>query len=187
VIRRVLVQRDAHETPQCQRVRQPPGNPALRSDALEIPDQQRPKVNPRRQRRTPVLLRIKLRAPAFDKLVEALRLQQLIQALIKRMPRSRCQLAVRDPNLILLLPLLARPHRHAPILRTKSVDTSKVFVYESGLSPRSVSQILASAKNRTFPLTTGSHWARQFAKLTTGRIETSVTSTVRGRQSTFMT
>src|SRR5204862_4126100 len=139
VIRRVLVQRDAHETPQCQRVRQPPGNPALRSDALEIPDQQRPKVNPRRQRRTPVLLRIKLRAPAFDKLVEALRLQQLIQALIKRMPRSRCQLAVRDPNLILLLPLLARPHPHAPILRTKSVDTSKVFVYESGLAPRAVS------------------------------------------------
>src|SRR5947208_8996899 len=35
-----------------------------------------------------------------------------------------------------LLPLLARPHRHAPILRTKSVDTSEVFVYESGLAPR---------------------------------------------------
>jgi hypothetical protein len=44
VIRRVLVQRDAHETPQGQRVRQPPGNAALRPDALEIPDQQRPKV-----------------------------------------------------------------------------------------------------------------------------------------------
>src|SRR5205823_8628685 len=107
-------------------------------DTLEIPDQQRSKVNPRRQRRTPVLLRIKLRAPLLDELVEALGLQQLIQALIKRMSRSRRQLAVRDPDVLLLLPLLARPHRHAPILRTKSVDTAKVFAYESGLSPRSV-------------------------------------------------
>src|SRR5437879_11423157 len=44
MIRRVLVQRDAHKAPQRQRVRQPPGNSALRPDALEIPDQQRPKV-----------------------------------------------------------------------------------------------------------------------------------------------
>src|SRR5206468_231409 len=137
VVRRVLVQRNAHKAPQRQRVRQPPGNPPLRPDTLEIPDQQRSKVNPRRQRRTPVLLRIKLRAPLLDELVEALGLQQLIQALIKRMSRSRRQLAVRDPDVLLLLPLLARPHRHAPILRTKSVDTAKVFAYESGLSPRS--------------------------------------------------
>src|ERR1035438_7043630 len=46
--------------------------PRSAPDALEIPDQQRPKVNPRRQRRTPVLLGIKLRAPGLDKLVEAL-------------------------------------------------------------------------------------------------------------------
>src|SRR5436190_24159825 len=63
------------------------------------------------------------------------------------MPRSRCQLAVRDPNLILLLPLLARPHRHAPILRTKSVDTSKVFVYESGLAPRAASREAANSSS----------------------------------------
>src|SRR5437660_3568684 len=96
MIRRVLVQSDAHKAPQRQRVRQPPGNPALRPDALEIPDQQRPKVNPRRQRRAPVLLRIKLRAPALDKLVEALGLQQFIQPLIEWMPRSRCQLRMCD-------------------------------------------------------------------------------------------
>src|SRR5438445_5173318 len=136
MIRRVLVQSDAHKAPQRQRVRQPPGNPALRPDALEIPDQQRPKVNPRRQRRTPVLGRIELRTPLLDKLVEVLGLEQFIQALIKRMSRRRRQLRVRDPDVLLLLPLLARPHRHAPILRTKSVDTSEVFVYESGLAPR---------------------------------------------------
>src|SRR5439155_25400947 len=79
-----------------------------------------------------------LRAPLLDKLVEALGLQQLIQTLIKRMSRRPRQLGVRDPDVLLLLPLLARPHRHAPILRTKSVDTSEVFVYESGLAPRAV-------------------------------------------------
>src|SRR3989449_98901 len=136
MIRRVPVQSDAHKAPQRQRVRQPPGNPALRPDALEIPDQQRPKVNPRRQRRTPVLGRIELRTPLLDKLVEALGLQQLIQTLIKRMPWSRRQLGVRDPDLLLLLPLLARPHRHAPILQTNSVDTVKVLAYEPGLAPR---------------------------------------------------
>src|SRR5437870_9577592 len=74
VVRHVLVQRDAHKAPQRQRVRQPPSNPALRPDALEIANQQRPEIDARRQRRTPVLLRIKLRAPALDKLVEAPRL-----------------------------------------------------------------------------------------------------------------
>src|SRR4029077_755270 len=44
------------------------------------------------------------------------------------MPWCRRQLGVRDPDVLLLLPLLTRPHRHAPILRTKSVDTTKVFV-----------------------------------------------------------
>src|SRR5256712_5188493 len=141
MIRRVLVQSDAHKAPQRQRVRQPPGNPALRPDALEIPDQQRPKVNPRRQRRTPVLGRIELRTPLLDKLVEALGLQQLIQTLIKRMPWSRRQLGVCDPDLLLLLPLLARPHRHAPILQTNSVDTVKVLAYEPGLAPRAASTL----------------------------------------------
>src|SRR5437870_4328053 len=152
VVRRVLVQRNAHKAPQRQRVRQPPGNPPLRPDTLEIPNQQRPKVNPRRQRRTPVLLRIKLRAPLLDKLVEALGLQQLIQTLIKRMSRRPRQLGVRDPDVLLLLPLLARPHRHAPILRTKSVDTSEVFVYESGLAPRAAKSRRAVSADSRRPL-----------------------------------
>src|SRR6266571_5370848 len=139
VVRRVLVQRDAHKAPQRQRVRQPPSNPALRPDALEIANQQRPEIDARRQRRTPVLLRIKLRAPALDKLVEALGFQQFIQTLIERMPRSRCQLRVCDPQIFLLLPLLARTHRHAPILQSKPVDTSTLSVHESKLAPRAVS------------------------------------------------
>src|SRR5208337_5677199 len=52
------------------------------------------------------------------------------------MPRRGCQLGVRDPQSLLLLPLLARAHRHSAILRTISVDTSDVFAYESRLAPR---------------------------------------------------
>jgi hypothetical protein len=57
------------------------------------------KVNPRRQRRPPVLLGIKLRAPTLDKLVEALALQQLIQTLIERMPGA-------DANSVCAIPLM---------------------------------------------------------------------------------
>src|SRR5271157_5343110 len=124
VVRRALVQSNAHKTPQRQRVRQPPGNAALRPHALEIPDQQRAKVDPRRQRRPSVLRRIELRTPLLDKLVKALGFQQLIQLLVEGMPRRGCQLPVRDPQSLLLLPLLARAHRHTPILRTELVDTS---------------------------------------------------------------
>src|SRR5450755_1231875 len=136
VIRRVLVQANAHKTPQRQRVRQPPSNAALRPDALEIPDQQRTKVDPRRQRGPPVLDRIELCTASLDKLVEALSFQQLIQLLVEGMPRRGCQLPVRDPQSLLLLPLLARAHRHRAILRTMSVDTSDVLAYEPRLAPR---------------------------------------------------
>src|SRR5258707_11207584 len=59
------------------------------------------------------------------------------------MPRSRCQLRVCDPQIFLLLPLLARPHRHAPILQTKPVDTSTLSVHESKLAPRAVKAMAA--------------------------------------------
>src|SRR3974390_906406 len=52
------------------------------------------------------------------------------------MPRRGCQLGVRDPQSLLLLPLLARAHRHTAILQTRSVDTADVFAYESRLAPR---------------------------------------------------
>jgi hypothetical protein len=48
---------------------------------------------------------------------------------------------VRDPNLFLLLPLLARPHRHASILQTKPVDTSTLSVHESKLAPRAAKRM----------------------------------------------
>src|SRR5271157_5386778 len=142
VVRRHLVQPDAHKAPQRQRVRQPPGNPTLAVDALEIADQQRAKVNPRRQRRPPALGRIELRAPPFDKFVEALGLQQLVQPLIERMSRRRRQLGVRNPDVLLLLPLLAGAHCHARIVETKAVDRSIYFVQVSRLSPQAAKRDL---------------------------------------------
>src|ERR1017187_1861158 len=44
------------------------------------------------------------------------------------MPRSGCQLRVRDPQTFLLLPLLARAHRHARILRIIPVHPIIFFV-----------------------------------------------------------
>ena len=129
-----------------ERRRRPPGNAALRPDALEIADQQRTKVNSRRQRRTPVLGRIEPRAPALDKLVEALGLQ-LIQPLIKRMPRRR-QLRVRDSQIFLLRPLLARAHRHASILRMIPVNHTIFFVPESRLTPQPAKLGVASRTMR---------------------------------------
>jgi hypothetical protein len=53
-----------------------------------------------------------------------------------RMPRRRGQLRVCDPQPFLLLPLLACPHRHAPILRTHPVHAQKLSTSESALAPR---------------------------------------------------
>ncbi|MGC2170894.1 MAG: hypothetical protein WA623_05860, partial [Candidatus Sulfotelmatobacter sp.] len=44
-------------------------------------------------------------------------------------------------QIFLLLPLLARPHRHAPILQTKPVDTSTLSAHESELAPRAAKSV----------------------------------------------
>ena len=64
------------------------------------------------------------------------RIRYLVQALIKRMPRRRGQFRVRDPQILLLLPLPACPHRHAPILQTHPVHHRKLSTHESALAPR---------------------------------------------------
>jgi hypothetical protein len=55
-----------------------------------------------------------------------------------RCPGAVCQLGVRDLQSLLLLPPLARAHRHTAILRTMSVDTAGVLGHESRLAPRAV-------------------------------------------------
>ena len=46
----------------------------------------------------------------------------------------------RSPNL-LASPAAGAPHRHAPILQTKPVDTSTLSAHESELAPRAASVI----------------------------------------------
>src|SRR5208282_2194889 len=54
---------------------------------------------------------------------------------------------MRDPQICLFLPLLARPHRHAPILQTKPVDTSTLSAHESELAPRAARAFFDEHKN----------------------------------------
>src|SRR5271167_3226718 len=61
------------------------------------------------------------------------------------MAAFRCSLR---PQIFLLLPLLARPHRHAPILQTKPVDTSTLSAHESELAPRAASRPRPAASEK---------------------------------------
>src|SRR5271157_5908862 len=62
------------------------------------------------------------------------------------MSRRRRQLAVRNPDVLLLLPLLARAHCHARILRTKPVDTATFLAHASRVSPQADSVAEQSVK-----------------------------------------
>ena len=88
MIRRLLIQPYPQKPPQRQRVIGPPGDPALRIDPFEIPDQQQPKVHSRHQARPPPFFRIEPPAPPLHELVETALFQQLVQTLIKRMTRA---------------------------------------------------------------------------------------------------
>ena len=116
VIGRVLVQADAQKTAQAQRIGSSPRDPPFRIDTFEIANQQQAEVYSRRQRWTPVVLRVELRAFGFGKLVELLPIQHLVQARVERMAWSGGQFGMRDPQLFLPLPVFARSHRHRNIL-----------------------------------------------------------------------
>src|SRR5215467_4408022 len=87
MVRRGLVQSDAQETPQRQRVLRSPGNSAFTVDPLEIADHQQPEVNPRHQSRAASIRRIEAPALVFYKTVKIMFLQNSVQTLIERMTR----------------------------------------------------------------------------------------------------
>ena len=97
----------------CQRVRRSPRDAALRVDAFEVPDQQQPKIDARRQTQSAHRLGIKAGALRLDKIVEVMLTQQLIQTSIKRMARRRRQILGRHPYRWLPI-ALSFAHRHAP-------------------------------------------------------------------------
>src|ERR1035437_452725 len=89
----------------------PPGDAPFRIDALEITQQQHPKVTPRLQTRPPQNLVIEGGTEVLHKSVKAVGGQNLIEALIERMPRRPRQIRRRHEQR--LLPRLLSAHRHA--------------------------------------------------------------------------
>src|SRR3989442_412791 len=110
---------------QRQRVRRSPRDAALALDPLEIANQQQAKIPPRRQRRPPHRLGVETLALPLHERVEPALLQHLVQALIERMRHCPRQLAVRHPELLLLLPLpRSSSHGHARSVSTVAVNHS---------------------------------------------------------------
>ena len=110
MIRCGLAQFKTQKRAQRQRIRRTPRNPAFGIDALKVPNQQRTKVNSRRQPRTPDP-GIETPAGGFGKGIKSALLQQPVQTLIEWMTNRRRQLRCFDPNRFLLRELSAKVRR----------------------------------------------------------------------------
>jgi hypothetical protein len=112
VIRRRFIQREVQKLANRERVPGAPGDAALRIDALEVADQQQPKVHAGRQARAPHGLGVKRAARPFNELVELLLVEQGVQASIKWMRGRRRQIGGGDPEIMLTPSLASGAHRH---------------------------------------------------------------------------
>jgi hypothetical protein len=92
-------------------IRCPPCDRALRVQALEIPDQQEPKVTTRRQP-GPAILRIEPLAESFDEPVEVMVVEDLVQSRVERMRGAPREVVRRQPHRRLLSVSPAFAHRH---------------------------------------------------------------------------
>ena len=118
VWRRVF-QPQAEKIAQRQRICRTPGDAALRIDAFEVSDQQQPEIDVWRQAGTPHGLGIKAGALRFNKVVEAVLAQQLIQPPVEGVARGSRQLCGRDPHRRLSI-AFAFAHRHVGHCSTPS-------------------------------------------------------------------
>src|SRR6476469_297921 len=119
VIRRPLMQLKSAKRTQSERIGGAPGDAALRIEPFKIPDQQKPKINARRQPWTP-RPRIERPAGLFGETVETTLIEKLIQALVERMSGRRSQRSRFNPDRSLFLPRPALAQRHASILRSST-------------------------------------------------------------------
>ena len=99
-----------------QRIRRLPRHPPFRVQSLEVPDQQQPKLHPRRQAWSPHLRRVELPAPLFYEGVKPGLLQKFVPPLVDWMPPRPRQLRRRDPQPFLPFLLFSCSHCHAAIL-----------------------------------------------------------------------
>jgi hypothetical protein len=107
-----LVQAQAQKATQRERIRGAPRDPTLRIDPLKVANQQQPEVRARRQTRA-ADGRIERGALRFDEIVEGVRVQDLIQALVERMPAGGRQLIGGNPQSRCPGAVLATTHGHA--------------------------------------------------------------------------
>src|SRR5690349_15690306 len=64
-----VIQTYSKKVAQCEGIRRSPGDPALRINAFEVPDQQQAEIDARRQARTAHRLGVKAGALGFDEIV----------------------------------------------------------------------------------------------------------------------
>jgi len=115
MIRRPFIQSITQVLTETQRISHPPSDTTFRIDTLEVAHQHQPEVRARRQRRPSIVIRIEPRALTLAELVKLLAVQQPVRLFIKWMTRTTDQLAMRDPKLLLPLPLFAGAHPHTNI------------------------------------------------------------------------
>ena len=115
VLGRHLVQAQAQEAAQRERIGRAPRNPSLRIDALEIPDEQQPEVGPWHHTRASHRRGIERRTLRFDEVVEAVRVEEVIQTLVKRVTARGGPLIRGNPQPRRPSPIFASTHGHAKV------------------------------------------------------------------------
>jgi hypothetical protein len=124
MVGRRLVNRQAKEVADSQRVGSPPRDSPLRAQTLEVPEQEDAEVPPRRQAWPTDSGRIEALARAFDEGIEAMALEEPIQALMEGMPWAGRQVA-RGNSQHVLPPFLPLSHGHDERLRSTTVTTGQ--------------------------------------------------------------
>jgi len=113
--RRMIGRRIVHAQPQKtadgQRVGRTPRDAAFRVDALEVAEQQQPKVAAGRQARPSHPLRVEAPALRLDEPIEVVGVEQRIQSGVERMARRLRQVSGDDPQRRLLT--VSNAHCHA--------------------------------------------------------------------------
>ncbi len=109
MLRHRLLEPQTKEAAQGQGIGAPPRDPAFRIDALEVADQQQPEVGAGRQTRPPDRDGVERGALRLDERVEVVRVEDLVQSLIERMPAGARQVVRRDPQVRRACAVFASP------------------------------------------------------------------------------
>ena len=112
------------ESPQAQRIRDPPRNPRLRRQTLEVADEQEPEIPPRTQTPAAQPRRVEHRAQPLHKGIESGLLQNPVQPFEKGMSRARRKVRCGHPRRRRLSRRRLLAHCHAakstPLRRLRS-------------------------------------------------------------------